>query len=234
MRTFLYGRSYWWLFQQGCPVVKLIMAACLAQWFLQSLLSAHAGDLNGAMALFPDRFLSAWDERPWAAISSQGLTLFTYMFAHTNFPHLLTNLTGLTLFAPLVESILGARKFLLMYVLCGAASGMVYLLAAEAGFQHKEFLIGASGAVAGVVGIMAGLLPCAIVHQGKRTYRTYHMTGLPVLLEILALLYGSFVSSYSVGPHWVHLGGLVSGVLAAIVLKHLYGPFPTVPSFIRQ
>ena len=88
--------------------------------------------------------------------SSHYLSLLTYMFMHGGFIHILGNMLFFNTFGPNVEDIMGHVKFLIFYLLCGVVSAIVYILP---NFRSAIPLVGASGAIAGVMGAHLRALP---------------------------------------------------------------------------
>lgn len=95
-----------------------------------------------------------------AGFTLDGLShLFTYQFLHGGWLHLLTNLWFLWIFGFSVESNLGPARFLLFYLLCGAAAGLAQAFLTPHGSGVP--LVGASGAISGVLGAYVSLYPSA-------------------------------------------------------------------------
>ena len=84
------------------------------------------------------------------------LSLLTYMFMHGGVLHIVGNMLYLNTFGPNVEDIMGHTKFLIFYLLCGVVSAAVYILP---NFNSPIPLVGASGAIAGVMGAHIRALP---------------------------------------------------------------------------
>src|SRR5205823_10620979 len=76
-------------------------------------------------------------------------SVFTSMFLHGGWMHVLGNMWFLWIFGDNIEDILGHGKYLLFYLLCGAAAGMTQYLANP---DSRIPMVGASGAIAGVMG----------------------------------------------------------------------------------
>src|SRR5215475_12120577 len=87
-------------------------------------------------------------------------SLFTYMFLHADWGHLLGNMIFLWVFGDDVEEALGRLRFLIFYLACGVLGGLTYV---ASDIHSDSVLIGASGAVAGVVVAYVMLRPCAKV-----------------------------------------------------------------------
>src|SRR4029077_18736786 len=88
------------------------------------------------------------------------LTLLTYMFIHADIGHIFGNMVFLWVFGDDVEEALGRRRFLLFYLLCGVIGALTFV-ASDPTFDGP--LIGASGAISGVVVAYAMWRPCAKV-----------------------------------------------------------------------
>ncbi|RKX47655.1 MAG: hypothetical protein DRP64_00460 [Verrucomicrobia bacterium] len=81
--------------------------------------------------------------------------LFTYMFVHANFSHLLMNMLSLFFIGPTVEKTLGSYRFFILYYLSGILGGLGWSLLAP----EYSACLGASGAVMGVLGAFGALYP---------------------------------------------------------------------------
>jgi membrane associated rhomboid family serine protease len=126
--------------------------------------------------------------------------LVTSFFLHVSLFHLICNMAGLWWLGRIVESSLGTLRFVAVYFVSGLAGSAGALL-----FDPFEFTAGASGAILGVLG---GLV--AIEWLRTKTLYTYGVVYIALLLAV------SFASdSLSFGGH---LGGVVGGTLAAVVL----------------
>jgi len=84
--------------------------------------------------------------------------LITYQFMHADFTHILFNMFALWMFGMEIENILGSKKFLYYYLICGIAAGFAQLFIAPL-FSAPAITIGASGAVFGVMIAFAMLFP---------------------------------------------------------------------------
>jgi membrane associated rhomboid family serine protease len=136
------------------------------------------------------------------------VTLFTYMFLHGNAAHLLGNMIFLWVFGDDIEEALGRARFLLFYLGCGVVGGLTFV-ASDPTFQGP--LIGASGAISGIVIAYVMFRPCAKV--------TILLTIIPLRISAFWVV-GAFVLTQfwnleSAGKsdvaYWCHLGGMVAG-----------------------
>lgn len=137
---------------------------------------------------------------------------FTYMFMHSGIQHLFFNMLALLFFGLQVERAIGSREFLLMYLLTGVLCGIISLGIYWIG-GLPVFLVGASGAVYGI------LLAFAVIFPRSRIY----IWGLiPVPAPILVLAYtvielGSQFYGSSGVAHLTHLAGFAVAWLYFIV-----------------
>jgi membrane associated rhomboid family serine protease len=145
----------------------------------------------------------------------------TYGFLHGGVAHLLGNLLVLALVGPFVEAALGPWRFLLAYLAGGAAAGALHLLVSDAS------VIGASGAIAATVGMLAVLYGTRKVPVFYWIFIVFGTTRIPALalLPIWLLNEGYQWSLQSRSPlsgsavaYGAHVGGLCAGVLLAWLL----------------
>jgi membrane associated rhomboid family serine protease len=139
--------------------------------------------------------------------------VFTYMFVHSGFSHLLFNMLSLFIFGRALEKRLGTREFLLFYLLVGTLSGIFsffsYLIAGE-----NAILLGASGAVYGVLLMFAVFFPFA---------KIYIFGLLPIRAPFLIVIFFiieafSQASGLNSGvAHLTHLAGLLFAYLYCLI-----------------
>jgi membrane associated rhomboid family serine protease len=143
-------------------------------------------------------------------------TLVTYQFFHADLGHLLGNMIFLWVFGDDVERALGRARFLLFYLLSGVIGGLFFV-----GYDPRSSieLIGASGAIAGVVIAYVMLRPCAkiLILLGIIPLRisAYWVIGLFVVTQLWNL---QAVSKSDVA-YWCHFGGMLAGAVLFPLLK---------------
>jgi membrane associated rhomboid family serine protease len=153
--------------------------------------------------------------------------LLAHLFLHAGWLHLLGNMLILWLSAPFLEEAWGRRRFTVFYLAAGLVAGTLYAL------QHRELdvpLIGASGAVAGIVAAYLMLHPWAhvtVLVFGLMTIRihAYWLLGAWIAWQVANVL----LMTASEVSYWSHLGGLIAGALLVLVLRR-----PGVPLFQRH
>lgn len=142
-------------------------------------------------------------------LGHSALTLVTYAFLHAGWMHLLGNMIFLVLAGRRVERELGGGLFLVFYVLTGALGALVHWLTNP---MSSDILLGASGAVSGVMGCY---LVAAI--KGKGGFSPWAIIGA---LFIVKWLYEQVMSTLAVSTgmvdspvaYFAHLGGFAMGV----------------------
>ena len=117
------------------PAVQWLVALNVIVYFVQLTSPIGTADVAGWLGLVGTSFPAQW----W--------TVATYMFVHAGFAHLATNMIMLWIFGPRVERSMGLRSFVYFYLWCGLGGAVFHLLFA----QHGQMVVGASGAVVGVV-----------------------------------------------------------------------------------
>jgi rhomboid family protein len=150
----------------------------------------------------------------------EGLTLLSYMFFHANFLHLASNMLFLWVFGDNVEDAVGHLKFLAFYLICGACAGLVHAWMLPNAWVP---LIGASGAVAGVIAAYLMLHPHVRVWVLAFRVIPMQITALWVLgvwagTQVFMLLF----SRGEPVAWWAHIGGMLAGA-ALIVLARRPG-----------
>ncbi len=166
--------------------------------------------------------------------------LFTYMFMHASFTHILFNMLALWMFGMELEHVWGSRKFFIYYLLCGFGGGLANLLVAPM-FTSVGPTVGASGAVYGVLLAFGMMFP-------ERPIYIYFL--LPIKAKYFVVMYMAF-EIFSVGSmdgvaHFAHLGGALVGFIYLLsdgyrfnglygsskenIFSKMYSPFRNAPS----
>jgi membrane associated rhomboid family serine protease len=147
-------------------------------------------------------------------------TLFTSMFLHGGWLHLVGNMLYLWIFGNNVEDATGHLGFLVFYVLCGLAAAFAQILIQPA---SQVPMVGASGAIAGVLGGYLVLYPRARILALVPLGLFLHLMEVPAVLFLpmwflLQLVYG--IASLGVRSEfgggvafWAHIGGFVAGLV---------------------
>ena len=148
---------------------------------------------------------------------------FTSMFMHAGFWHLLLNMWGLAIFGDNIEDRLGHLRYLIFYLVCGLAADVTHYLF---NIDSRIPSLGASGAIAGVMGAYFILFPKARVLTWAFTFFLIRLPAWLVLgyWFVLQFLAGA-AAAMSYSRHetggvavWAHVGGFITGVLLIKVL----------------
>ena len=171
-----------------------------------------------------DAFIQKWAFVPKRFLANPGadfLTLFTSMFMHAGWLHLGGNMLYLWIFGDNVEDRFGRVKYLAFYVVCGlAATGAQLFFSTGSSIPN----LGASGAIAGVLGAYILLFPQGRVSvlQGQRVIpvSAFVVIGLWFVLQLFSGV-GSIVSASDTGgvAFMAHVGGFVAGILLTFLLR---------------
>ena len=195
--------------------VGLILINTLVFLFELSLPEPLRETLVFHFGVVPARYTNPLYEKDLLALISP----FTAMFLHGGWVHLIGNMWTLWIFGDNVEDRMGHRRFLLFYLLCGLAATFAHV------FMHPEArvpMIGASGAVSGVLGAYYALFPFARVIVMVPIFFFPFFFEIPAILFIaywyfvqlfsgaLSVVHGQVVGGVA---WWAHVGGFVAGLL---------------------
>ena len=134
----------------------------------------------------------------------------TYMFLHANFEHIFFNMFALWMFGRTLEYELGQKRFLTYYMVCGIGAALIQYLTALAFGEFPLVLVGASGAVMGLLLAFGVLHPNAVI--------MLLIPPIPMKAKWFVVIYGVielFLGWRGVGnvAHFAHVGGRLWGFL---------------------
>ncbi|MGD1069722.1 MAG: rhomboid family intramembrane serine protease [Bryobacteraceae bacterium] len=153
------------------------------------------------------------------------VTLVTSMFVHGGWAHIIGNMLFLWAFGKSLEDAMGHSKFLAFYLLCGVIAGMV-----QVAFNHDSRMptVGASGAIAGVMGAYLVKFPRARIHTLVFIFIFLTTVEIPaafilVYWFVLQLFsgYGSIAQTQVNDPGvavFAHIGGFITGMILVTVM----------------
>ncbi len=208
--------------RRSTPVVTYILIALNVLFFFVEMSSGDA--FIEKWAFVPSRFM--------ANPAADFLTLFTSMFMHAGLVHLGGNMLYLWIFGDNVEDRFGPVKFLIFYLLCGLAATFTQL-AFSMGSSIPN--LGASGAIAGVLGSYLVMFPQARVSvmQGQQVIPVpaLMVIGLWFVLQLFSGI-GSITDAGDTGgvAYMAHIGGFVAG----FVLTYVFQGSATRPRLTRS
>ncbi len=137
--------------------------------------------------------------------------IITYQFLHdiNGFGHIFGNMLVLFFFGPMLERHWGSKKFLIFYLLCGAMGGILYPLLAFAGWLKVGALVGASGAIFGMLAAGAILFPNLNVYiWGIFPIR---FIILAIILAVISIM--NIFGGENAGGEAAHLAGMAAGAV---------------------
>ena len=206
------------------PYVTYIIVAINVMAFFSVNLSLSPRSLNAFFQLYgilPVRYSNPLVAHQFSALD-QMLPFVTSMFLHGGFLHILGNMWILWVFGDNVEDWFGHLSFAVFYLFCGVASGLIHLF-----FNWGSQLptIGASGAIAGVMGAYFLLFPYARVLTLVPIFiflqfielPAYIFLGLWFLLQFLSGTASGGVGGAGGIAWWAHVGGFVAGAAVVFV-----------------
>jgi membrane associated rhomboid family serine protease len=153
------------------------------------------------------------------------VTLVTYMFLHANFMHLLGNMIFLAIFGDDVEEAMGPLRFLVFYFLCGIAAGLAFVVSTP---QSNVPLVGASGAIAGVLSAYLMFRPCQKVAVFIPWFVLWLFVRPVVRIDAFWVLgfwaltqfWSILVQSQDGVAYMAHVGGLVAGAVLFPLMRY--------------
>ena len=154
------------------------------------------------------------------------ITVFTSMFMHGGLMHIIFNMWFLWIFGDNIESVLGHKRYVLFYLLCGVGAALAQI---QINTGSQIPMVGASGAIAGVLGAYLIRFPRATVHVLVILIIFITFIRVPAMVVIgiwflsnLTAGLGTLGIEETGGTAWfAHLGGFVSGVVLNQVFKQI-------------
>jgi len=185
--------------------------------FLVMLLSSYGLIDNSFVADLENNFAMY----PYYVVRGEKLyTLFTSMFLHAGLFHLVGNMLYLYIFGDNVEDVFGHVSYLVFYLVCGLAASFAFIMSL-ASSSPTDAVVGASGAISGVLGAYVVLYP-------KARILTLVFYGWPIIVPIPAVFFLGFwflmqwiYAFFDVGGSvawWAHIGGFIAGIAMALIL----------------
>jgi membrane associated rhomboid family serine protease len=161
--------------------------------------------------------------QPWD-LPARFTPIVSSMFLHGGWLHLISNMWVLWVFGDNVEDRLGKGQYLLYYLVCGLAAAYVHYLT---GPHSRAPVIGASGAIAGVMGGYCVFFPHARIVTLLPIFVFLRIVTIPAVLFLAfwffaQLLNGMTASTAHFGggvAWWAHVGGFVAGAFIALPLR---------------
>lgn len=192
------GSSGGWLtgLPRPTPVVKMLLIASFAVFLIESLCGEAVTD-----------FCRQWFAlKTGAIVLTQPWTLITYQFLHADLWHIGGNMLGLYFLGPMLESMWRGRKFLAVYLMCGVVGGLTFLLVGTL-YPMGKPIVGASGAVLGVV------MMCAVLFPHVKLILLVFPVPIRAAVLLFVIIYVFTVLTSANLSDACHLGGMAAGYL---------------------
>jgi membrane associated rhomboid family serine protease len=178
----------------------ILIGVCAFVYLLQNVAANWNG--WGYLAFFPAFAF----QYPWMFVTS--------IFLHASIDHILFNMIALFFFGTYLERMVGSRLFLLVFFIAGIVGNFGYMLTAPGSTVPA---IGASGAIYGVIGMLAVLTPMTMVY-------VYFIVPMPMVVFAAVYAVLDFVGLFTPSDiaHGAHIAGLAVGILLALYLRQRY------------
>ena len=203
------------------PIITWLLIAtnCAVFLFQQSLSPAELNEFIEQFALIAAHYKDFFGYGDAEHGAADFLPFITMMFLHGGWLHLIFNMWTLWLFGPTIEDRLGHGRYLVFYFCCGIAASLAQLIIAP---TSTVPVLGASGAIAGVLGCYMGLFPFA------RVIILVPIVFVPLFFEVPAMAFiglwfliqvfhgiaDLFTSPVAGGvASWAHVGGFIAGLV---------------------
>lgn len=206
------------------PANTILILANFAVFALELHLSGHAEAALAQYGMVPAR-ISHLDAAPSAGSLWTLATLVTSLFLHAGVLHVAGNMLYLFIFGPAVEKRMGHLRFFCFYLAAGIAAGLAMVAMGPA---SQVPVIGASGAIAGVLGAYFILYPSGRILTILPIFIFIQFIEIPAIFYLLvwfALQLYSGITSGAQGPlmggvaWWAHVGGFLFGVACGPLLS---------------
>jgi membrane associated rhomboid family serine protease len=212
--------------RRSVPIVTILLIVVNAIVFYHQLTLSNAANeaFIRTYGVVPLKMQLALEGERYALVDAF-LPLFTCMFLHGGFLHILGNMWFLWIFGGAVEDRLGPLPYLLFYIICGLGSGL-----AQAVFSWGSNVpsIGASGAISGILGAYVVFFPASRILTLVPLFVFFFTAQIPAIVFIGLWFVIQFLSGVSAlnAPGgasmggvawWAHVGGFVLGALLAKV-----------------
>lgn len=200
-------------------VTASIVAVNVVVFLLQVLAGPAASAIAELFGIVPARITGQW-QSPLVP-----LTLFSSMYLHGGWAHLIGNVWYLWIFGDNVEDRMGRGRFFVFYTLCGLVAGLLQIVAAP---RSTIPMIGASGAIAGVLSAYLLLYPRARVSTLVPLFFFIRIIWLPAIVVlgswfVIQLLNGlaslNVVVQTGGVAWWAHIGGFAAGMALLPVFR---------------
>ncbi len=169
----------------------------------------------------PDVLLGRRELPPGLTTIPPAATLLTSMFLHGGWLHLGSNMLYLWVFGDNIEDAMGHLRFLVFYLACGVVAALTHSLLA---IDTTAPMVGASGAISGVLGAYLLLHPkvrvlVLVFYRVPLPLPAYIVLGGWIVLQVVSVYYESPVPGEGMTAWWAHIGGFVAGIALIVPMR---------------
>jgi membrane associated rhomboid family serine protease len=198
-------------------VTWTLIGLCVLVFLWELTLDSKASGTLAVLGFTPDTLV-----HPDLAAVPAWATVLTSMFLHAGFLHIAGNMLYLWIFGNNIEEAMGHAKFALFYLVCGVAAAMTMVLMDPA--SHTP-IVGASGAISGVLGAYMLLFPRARVHVIVPLWIVFYPFWVRAVW-VVGVWFAMQLATAALTPPsepgvawWAHVGGFAAGLLLTPLLK---------------
>jgi len=193
-------------------ITLIIIISCVAIFLWQLSLGGEQGKIIYGLGTIPSVLFGERQLSPNLIVIPESLTLLSSLFLHGGWMHLIFNMLFLWVFGDNIEDSMGHLRFILFYLICGILATLTHSIMES---SSNAPLIGASGAISGVLGAYL------VIHPKARILVLF-MNIIPLRLPAIIVL-GSWIGIqfFSLGngtntAWWAHIGGFIAGMILII------------------
>jgi membrane associated rhomboid family serine protease len=212
------------------PANTILIAANLAAFIYELSLGPRVVDFVGRFAMVPAEVTNSLSMHPLGDVIRPAMTTITSMFLHGGVWHVLGNMLYLFIFGAAVEYRMGPPRYAAFYLASGIAAALATVWIAP---ESRVPVIGASGAIAGVLGAYFIFYPRGRILTILPIFVFIHFIEVPAVIYLLLWFAMQLYAGLEVGDQgartggvawWAHVGGFLFGISLAPILAK---PRPT-------
>jgi len=206
------------------PANTILIAANLAAFIYELSLGPRVVDFVGRFAMVPAAVTNSLSMHPLAASLRPAITILTSMFLHGGLWHVVGNMLYLFIFGAAVEYRMGASRYAAFYFASGIAAALATVLIAP---ESRVPVIGASGAIAGVLGAYFIFYPRGRITTILPIFVFIQIVEIPAVIYLLFWFAIQLYAGIEAGKQgasmggvawWAHVGGFLFGMALAPIL----------------
>jgi membrane associated rhomboid family serine protease len=211
------ANSLFWLYEVARGVtISVLDYGAIPRWILHGMAEGRIELPNGVIA-------TLHQEAPWP------LTILTAMFAHGSWMHIIGNMWFLWIFGDNLEDRMGRLRFLAFYLLCGTLAAVAQIMTTP---DSMAPMVGASGAIAGVLGGYIVLYPTAKIRSLWILVIFITTVRIPAWILLGVWFLSQFLTPIGSGVAWVaHVGGFLAGLVLVRLFIRKEAPMVRPPAY---